>query len=287
MSKNIEIKNDKLSVVISTHGAELQSIKGNDGTEFLWQGDEAFWSGRAPVLFPICGGLKDGKFTYREKEYSLTKHGFAKFSEFEGNLISSTKACFTLKSDSKTLSVYPFEFVLTITYELIENSIKVTYNIENPSTEEMYFSIGAHEGYSCPEGIEEYCIEFDEPQTLDSYTVSGILMSDKTVRIAENTKTLPLKYEYFTEDALVFKNVGFNKVFLTNKKSGKKITVSFPGFNNFLIWTVPGAKYVCLEPWCGYPDTVNSDGDFTKKDSVVKLGKGSLYALSHTISFEG
>ena len=34
--------------------------------------------------------------------------------------------------------------------------------VENLSDKEMYFSIGAHEGYSCPEGIEDYEIKFDE-----------------------------------------------------------------------------------------------------------------------------
>ena len=36
------IENEKLRVRVSTKGAELQSIRGADGTEYLWQGDARF-----------------------------------------------------------------------------------------------------------------------------------------------------------------------------------------------------------------------------------------------------
>ena len=58
----ISIQNEYLCVEISTKGAELQSIRDTAGTERLWQGDPAFWTGRAPVLFPICGGLREDAY---------------------------------------------------------------------------------------------------------------------------------------------------------------------------------------------------------------------------------
>lgn len=286
MSKIIKIENSELSVSVSTLGAELMSVSGKGGTEFLWNGDKNVWSGRAPLLFPICGGLKDDKFTYNGKEYTLPKHGFARHLEFEGEALSETKASFTLKSNADTLKSYPFEFVLTVTYELLKNSLNVTYSVKNPAHETMYFSIGSHEAYSCPEGIEEYEIEFDEAQTLDSLTLVGNLIGSDTVRVAENAKTLPLKYEYFETDALVFKNVKFNKAALTHKKSGKKVTVSFPGFENFLLWTIPGAKYICLEPWCGFPDIIGASENIIEKDSIIELAGKNEYTLSHTVTFE-
>ena len=44
---NYKISNNHLTVEISDRGAELQSIKGSDGTEYLWQGDPKYWSDRA------------------------------------------------------------------------------------------------------------------------------------------------------------------------------------------------------------------------------------------------
>ena len=50
------IENEKLSVTIDAHGAELSSIydKEND-RELIWQADPAFWNRHAPVLFPNVG----------------------------------------------------------------------------------------------------------------------------------------------------------------------------------------------------------------------------------------
>lgn len=63
------IKNDKLKVEVSEHGAELQSIKDNGGEEYLWQGDPAYWGRRSPILFPIVGTVCDN--TCRVGERSI------------------------------------------------------------------------------------------------------------------------------------------------------------------------------------------------------------------------
>lgn len=281
----IEIKNDKLTVGINSIGSEILYIKGASGTDFLWNGDENVWSGRAPVLFPICGGLKEDKYTFNGKKYSLPKHGFGRKSEFEGKLISDKKVEFILKSNEETLKNYPFEFILKIVFELEDNKIKVSNKVENLSEGAMYFSIGAHEGYSCPEGIEEYYIEFDEEVTLDSFILDGNLLENNSIRILDNQKKLPLKYEYFEIDALVFKNVDFHKATLKHKNSSKEIIVEFEDSEYFLLWTKPEAKYICLEPWNGIQDIVDSDYDITKKEGIIELEKGGMYEVSHTITF--
>ena len=57
----VTIKNETVSAVISTAGAEIKSFKRPDGFEILWQGDPKYWAGQAPVLFPIVGALRNGK----------------------------------------------------------------------------------------------------------------------------------------------------------------------------------------------------------------------------------
>lgn len=280
----IEIKSDNLTVGINTRGSELMYIKGIGGTEFLWNGNENVWSYRAPVLFPICGGLKEDTYIFEGKKYSLSKHGFARNSEFKGELINNSKAEFTLESDNDTLLKFPFEFKLKIVFELEKNILKVSNIVENLSDKTMYFSVGAHEGYYCPEGIEEYFIEFDEAVTLDSYILDGNLLENNSVRIIENEKCLPLKYEYFAVDALVFKDINFHKASLVHKNTGKKVTVEFNDSNYFLLWTKPGANYICLEPWNGIQDIVDSDYDITKKEGIVSLEPGKSFTAVHKVT---
>ena len=279
----IEIWNESLKVGINTVGSELMYINGARGTEFLWNGNKDVWSYRSPVLFPICGGLKDDKYTYQNNEYVLGKHGFARKMEFEGKKISDTCARFLLKSNVNTLQCYPFDFELQIEFQLEGNKLIVTNSVKNTGVNNMYFSVGAHEGYACPKGIEDYYIEFDEPQTLDSFILNGNLLEDNSERIIENSTVLDLKYDYFSVDALVFKNIKFHKASLVHKSSNKKVSVEFDKSNYFLLWTKPGAEYICLEPWDGVQDIVGSDYDIAEKEGIIKLLPQEIYDTTHTM----
>lgn len=279
----IEIKNEKLSVGISTYGSELMHITTNTGKELLWNGDAKVWKKRAPLLFPICGGLKEDRFLHGGKSYTLGKHGFAQTLEFVAAHSDETSAEFWLESNEETKAAYPFDFKLRVIYQLEGNKLKVTNVVENKSDEPMYFSIGAHEGYSCPEGIQEYQIQFDEPQTLNSYVLNGNLLEDRFVNVLENRRVFPLKYDYFAVDALVFKNIGFNRATLAKKDGTKIASVEFDQAKYFLLWTKPGAKYICLEPWCGVQDIVGSSFELKEKEGIVSIESNQSFTFTHTI----
>lgn len=66
----IELKNEKVTVQFKEFGGALSSIKDQDGIEYLWQGNPAYWSSQAPVLFPICGSLRNDKGIYTSKKHS-------------------------------------------------------------------------------------------------------------------------------------------------------------------------------------------------------------------------
>ena len=57
---NYTIENEELILVISSHGAEVRSLKDKKtGREYMWCGDAAHWGRVSPVLFPIVGAVKD------------------------------------------------------------------------------------------------------------------------------------------------------------------------------------------------------------------------------------
>lgn len=57
----IVLSNNDLTITFKELGGEISSIKDSDGLEYLWQGDTRYWGGQAPVLFPICGSVKDDR----------------------------------------------------------------------------------------------------------------------------------------------------------------------------------------------------------------------------------
>ena len=284
MAEKITISNDILKVTINSFGAEIESVL-KDGKEKLWDGNPEIWAGHAPVLFPICGGLRDDKFIFEGKEYILGKHGYARRSEFEIEKAEENSAVFKLSSNEETLNKYPFEYDFRITYSLEGSKINVEYAVTNKGEKDMYFSVGAHEAYACPEGIEEYSVIFDEEENLDAADLDGSLLKYTVTSWGKGIKELPLKQEHFLPDALVFLNLKSRGVILKNRKTKEEIRVSFEGFDYFLIWTKPGAKYVCLEPWCGIPDFVDSSYDITKKRGIMTVASKETLKKYHSVIF--
>lgn len=280
----ITISNDNLIAKFSNIGAELKSLVYKN-TDYIWHGDEKFWNNSSPVLFPICGGLKDNTYFYENKYYNLNKHGYAMHSEFTVEEIEQSKITFLLKSDEESRKVYPFDYELRIDYILINNKIEVVYRVKNLSAKTMYFSIGAHEGYACPEGIEEYDIIL--PKAQDLYSCEGVehLLSDSKIELARNTNVLPLKYKYFNESTLIFDDIQSTSVVLKNRNNGRGIKLDFAGFDYFLIWSLKDAPFVCLEPWCGITDTCNTNQNLIQKRGIQALNPNDEFVRKHYIEF--
>jgi len=272
----IEIKNEKLTVGIDTFGAELKYVNGYVGTKFMWPGEVGVWKSTAPILFPFCGFFKDDTYEFRGKEYHLKGNGFANIKEFEVNLISDTKAEFSLLPDEETLNGYPFDFAFKVVFELVGNRLKTDYVITNNGDDIMPFGVGGHEGYYCPEGIEEYEVHFEK-------SVEG-LVKDNVV-LSGGGKVVPLKYEYFTGSLLFFENPEFSSATLVHTKSNKKVHVDFKGSNHFLVWSKPGAKFLCLEPWYSYQISTYPNRDLEKVSGIVILPAGETFVAPHWAEF--
>ena len=159
------LKNDRVTVSINEIGAEIRSMK-LDGQDVLWSGDAAYWDGVAPLMFPVCGGLPDDKFEINGKQYPLEKHGYGRFEKFSVEKSGNNFVTFLHTSNEETHKHYPWDYELRITYSLHGTALDVRYDVKNLSDDTMYFSIGSHEAYACPEGIEDYDIIFPQNETL-------------------------------------------------------------------------------------------------------------------------
>lgn len=279
---NVKLDNSVLQVEISPMGAEIQSVK-YAGKERIWQGDPAFWTGHAPILFPVCGSLKDKKYSYNGKEYSIGQHGFARRKMFEPTFVRKTKAVFALKSDEETKAVYPFDFTLEACYELIENKLQITYRIHNDGKEQMWAFIGSHETYVLDKPLNEYDLVFEKDEKfLSRVCVEGALVG-KDYDDFGSGKVLPISDELFKNSTVVFTGVNSRKV--TLRKQGKPIAQLTFDTENFLIWTLIGANYICLEPWSNYPDESDADGEILHKPGITLIDGGKIYENIHEIEY--
>ena len=283
------LKNNFLNVTIDALGAELKSILTKKDTEILWQANPDFWAKTSPILFPIVGGLKDNCYYFDNEKYHLNRHGFAREMLFEEEQISEEKVIFTLINSSETKKNYPFEFILRVIYTLRENKLLCTYEVENPSQNNLYFSIGAHPAFALgnsKEDFETYELQFNNDSELVCYELSNGLISTKTKNISLENNTLQLKHDLFHNDALVLKTLKSNEIILYNKNNSSKVTFSFKDFPYFGIWSAPNANFICLEPWCGVADDTNSNQDFTQKEGIICLPAKEQFSRSWSVLIE-
>ena len=280
------IKNEYLTVTLKSKGAEIKSVKNADGVEFMWEANPEIWGFSAPILFPICGGLREDKFYYEGKEYSLAKHGYAKLCEFELESENGTEAVYLLRSNEETKKCYPFDYEFRAKFSLDKNKLAVTYSVKNLTDGKMYTDFGGHEAYACPGGVGGYRVIFDEKENLDAACLEGNHFNYETRSVGKNTDTLELNDEFFKTDALAFLNLKSRGVVLEAKDGSRKIRVDYPEHPYVLLWTTYKAPYLCIEPWIGMPDRVDANQQITDKEGIVEIEKGGSFERTHTITFE-
>ncbi|MFH6971444.1 aldose 1-epimerase family protein [Flavobacterium petrolei] len=276
------IKHGNLSAEIKHFGAELISLKTNQNREYIWEGNPEFWGKHSPILFPIVGTLKDNSFYHNEIEYHLSRHGFAREMLFELIHATENSATFSLQSSEETLKVYPFEFELQLIYTLKENNLSIAYKVINKGKSTMPFSIGAHPAFALPNQFENYAIVFEKEESLDYYLLDNDLISHKTKKLDVTNKKIPLTYELFENDALIFKALQSKS--LTISENGNPIlTVNFEGFPSLGIWTKMNAPFLCIEPWFGYSDTNENSGNLFEKEGIQILESNATFHSKFSI----
>ena len=265
MKKSISSKH--LTAEISDTGAELSSLTFN-GNELIWQGKQGFWTGKAPLLFPICGFLKEGRYLHKGKEYLMDVHGFAKDSLFK--LISKTNTSISLQltDTEKTLEIYPFPFVLIITYTLENQSLTVDFEVTNTGTETLPFSIGWHPGFNitCPSRLS---IKGDFINR--RVEEGGLIGSPQMLVLDEEPELTP---GFFNDGGIVLQKTNESVSLHTEKFNLTMIIHDFPAL---VLWGQPGADFICIEPWNGMGDPVNHNFEFTEKEGLIFLPPGDTF----------
>lgn len=285
------LENEHLKISLSNHGGELHSIRGKkDNTEFLWSGNEAYWKYHAPILFPIVGKVFNGKYTVDGKTYELPQHGLARVRDFEMIEQTNNSISFELNYSEDTLKVYPFKFSLIIKYTLNDINLSIDYIVKNLDDKEIYFSIGAHPAFMCPienDNFDDYYFEFNKKENANIMPLVGAgYFSKEEKPFLENENIIPLSFDLFKNDALVFKNLKSDKISLKSKNHNKYLEFDFGQFPYLGLWTKDtGAPFVCIEPWFGHADFDGFTDEFKDKAAIESLLPEKEFSCNYNISF--
>ncbi len=283
----LEINNATLKASINPFGAELSSLT-HLGKEFIWHGDDNYWGGRAPILFPIVGALKDGSMRYQGKRYEMPRHGIARRCTFKCIHHSTTGVTFSLKANEQTRELYPWDFELQAHFNLTESDIAVRYEVYNEDSSTMLFSIGSHPAFALQiddsYSFNDYAIGFNQPEDFAIYALTEQGLLETTPQpLATSNNTIILTEDIFKNDALVLRNIKSDKISLY-RGTDVLLTVDTGGAPHLGIWSKPAAPFVCIEPWLGTSDFVDASGEFDAKPDLISLMPQKSFQHSYKIN---
>lgn len=286
-----QLKNEKLTIKVKEHGAELCSITDCKGKEYLWQADPAFWKRHSPVLFPIVGSVWNGEFKAEGKTYKMSQHGFARDTDF--TLVSKTEneVWFALDSNDITIEAYPYRFRLEIGYRLEGNTIKVMWKVENKDNKEIFFQIGAHPAFYYPnygEDGERGYFRFDVKDSFRYLKIGEKACASLVEHKQElDGHDLRLDIHTFDIDTFIVHDSQLKSVALLDKNKSPYLSLYFnaPVVG---LWSPPtkNAPFVCIEPWYGRCDRENFTGEFRERDNVNALKQGETFIASYDIRID-
>lgn len=304
----ITLKNENYEVVLNTHGAEINSFRGADGTKYVFEGPESVWKFHAPVLFPHVGRIKDGFMLWNDKEYHLVNNGMSRDLEHKLVEQTETSATFELTESAETADKFPWKFTLRTHYELRSDGLTFTTTVTNTDSEPMLFSIGSHTAFCCPRNTDpagttnaDYQYEFENKEALTT-----VLLNDAAQLAVDEEGTAPCTKPYGEKEAGIipitaegFGNGHFftkftsNWVGLRNKKDGSLVKVNCAGYPYLMVWQggngaegAAGNGFNCIEPWYGTADAENSDHEWASKSGLICLESGKSFTADQSITIE-
>ena len=291
----MELKLNKgtMNAVVTDAGAELISFTDGSGMEYIWSGDPAYWGGRNPVLFPVVGGLLDGKIKCKGETYEMGRHGFARNSVFAVADSGADFVEYRLVSDDVTRAKFPYDFDFRVRHTIHENGFTTAFTVINSGDEVLPCCVGAHTAFRCPmkdgERFSDYEIYFPEEEHCPTrlLNANGNIRGEETLPMLEGTHVLPLDYAPFAQlDTLIFDSLKSKSVTLRHKTEGHGVTMEFADFPLMAFWTNGGkqAPYICIEPWMGHAAVVGESGNIEDKPYVMLLQPGESRTLAYTVT---
>lgn len=285
----IRISSDKLSAEINPFGAELSSLRDAGGRELMTDADPAFWSGRAPLLFPIVGRLHGDRYRLGGNYYPLPQHGFARKQMFEPIEQAADRAVFRLADNDDTRAVYPFAFTLDAAFGLSGATLSIDVTVTNTGDAPMPASFGFHPAFAWPlpygRAKEEHCIVFEagEPGDLSAIVRGGWIDAQSWPSPLEDGRVLHLNDALFERDALIWEGLASRAV-RYGAGEGPGLDVAFPDTDRLGIWTRPGARFVCIEPWHGIADPHHFDGEIWDKPGMMRFEPGEARTFTMRVT---
>jgi galactose mutarotase-like enzyme len=217
--------------------------------------------GGIPILFPSPGRLDGDRFERAGFQGPMKQHGFARDLPWEVTDTqerSSAQATLTLVANEVTRAAFPWDFRLEVTYTLAAALLRLDVRVKNTGTRPMPFGFGIH----------PYFLVGDK---------SGAQIATRATRAFDNVRKEVVPFRRFDLTArevdLHLLDHGSTESALTWKDGSRMAIRGSKDLTRWVVWTVEGKDYVCVEPWTSPANALNTG------DSLLEVPPGGTHAM--------
>ncbi|MBI5493804.1 MAG: aldose epimerase [Deltaproteobacteria bacterium] len=208
-----------------------------DGVEVLYldratvDDPEQSVRGGIPLLFPFAGRLKDDRLL--DAGTSLRQHGFARHMAWSLTESRPGQLRFSLADTEQTRAVYPHAFTADHVLTVLPRGLQMELVVVNRGSAPLPLSPGWHPYFRCP-SAQKPRIRTDVPG----------LDPARFLPDAEFDFGVPAP----ADGRAAFDLPGLGRLRLTHSAQMRFLQC----------WSLPGRDFVCLEPFWGPNDTLNT-----------------------------
>lgn len=204
--------------------------------------------GGIPVLFPSPGKLDGDRFERQGVAGAMKQHGFARdlpWEVLETRDRDCARATLTLTANDATRAAFPWDFRASITFSLAAARLRLDVRVENAATRAMPFAFGIHPYFQVADKAHAR-IATKATRAFDNVTKEIVPIDDRGFDLTARELDLHLLDHGSTDSAL-------------SLADGSRIVVrGSPELTRWVVWTVEGKDYVCLEPWTAPANALNT-----------------------------
>ena len=263
---------DSRAVVAPERGALVTSWA-IAGRQLLYMDDSTLHDttknvrGGIPVLFPSPGKLLSDTFAYKGRVGTdLKQHGFARLMPWQVQQSSAQALTLGLEADAATLTRFPWRFRAQLDVRVIACSLELRFHVENSDTEPLPFALGYHPYFYVSEQSK-----------------SQLRIASHASQAFDNVRKQIVPFTGFDltrpELDLHLLDHGSQACAMQWPDGSALRIQADPEFLVWVVWTLEGREFVCLEPWTARGNALSTGHD------VLTVEPGETRSLSITLTF--
>jgi galactose mutarotase-like enzyme len=233
--------------------------------------------GGVPVLFPSPGRLTGDAWSRGGAHGAMKQHGFARNLPWEVTSTSAdgdARAALLLRATDATRAQYPWDFRAEYTYSLRGWTARIDLAITNEDRSPMPFGAGFHPYFAIPDAEKPNArIATRASRVFDNVRKQHAPFSGFDLAAPELDLHLVDHGSAESSIEIADDEVTARAVPRPSHPGGRVVVRASPEFTHWVVWTLKGRDFVCLEPWTCPGDALNTG------DRLIVLAPGETRSL--------